>query len=247
LWDGLRGAWCSQINAGKANDAVSSNDASFGGSAEWEQKGFRFDGVGDHLRAASYVSDVASKQFSVFSRWRTDLDENASSAHVVFAYRENSGNDLIQLNNQSMIPSLQIRSSGTAIKETNGTTLDKGQWHTTVGMYDGIGNVHSLFVNGKIAGTISQSFAGTIASNEIFIGSYRTAGGSDHDGYISDTLVWDRLLSPSEIALLNADPLAPFRQRRYAPVSLPTAAPTFNHWYAVPGRINRIVGSGVNF
>ena len=65
------------------------------------------------------------------------------------------------------------------------------------------------------------------------------------NGPISSVYIFDRGLSPNEIKQLYVDPLAPFRQRRSIPFGI-TAAPSFNNWYARPGRTNRIVGSGVH-
>jgi hypothetical protein len=78
------------------------------------------------------------------------------------------------------------------------------------------------------------------------LGHYASNTGSEWDGGIIAAMAYDRALSADEVALLNADPLAPFRQRRYAPVSLQTEEPTFNHWYALPGRIHRFIGLGVH-
>ena len=65
------------------------------------------------------------------------------------------------------------------------------------------------------------------------------------NGQVDSVYLHDRVLSPQEIKQLYVDPLAPFRQRRSIPFGI-TAAPSFNNWYARPGRTNRIVGSGVH-
>jgi hypothetical protein len=80
------------------------------------------------------------------------------------------------------------------------------------------------------------------------LGHYASNTSSEWGGGIIAAMAYDRALSPNEIKQLYADPLAPFRQRRYAPFSLTTEEPptTFNHWYALPGRIHRFIGLGVH-
>jgi hypothetical protein len=125
---------------------------------------------------------------------------------------------------------------------TSNAVYTIGKWHHYVVTRD-VTTVRS-YLDGVLVDT-DTGITGTYTTNPISIGYYDT-GTLGFDGDIGLVQIYNRPLRGDEVAELAADPMGMFRQRRYAPVSLQVEEPSFNNWYARPGRKNRIIGSGVH-
>lgn len=104
---------------------------------------------------------------------------------------------------------------------------------------------HAIYVNGQLKNSAHYTGTRSVAGNQNYIGIFKGNVSYPTGGSISSILYYSRILSPTEIKQLYADPVAPFRQRRRV-IASTQVAPAFNNWYARPGRKNRIIGSGVH-
>jgi len=253
LWDGLKSAWVPSLgNTGlRVRDVVGSNDGDSHSSTIWEENGLRYvlnsgdrgTTCGPDSRlinlpeisiALRFKANAASdgRQLSIFSKI-TDQNECA------FDFRRMSDNSSLFVVERATVRNRTPTPSG---------TFAAGEWYDVVCTFDR-GTTHCI-VNGELIATESGGpILNTSFDADVCIGDNKRPNIYTFDGVVQTAMVWDRALTQDDARNLHADPLAPFRQRRYAPFSLTTEEPptTFNHWYALPGRINRIVGSGVNF
>jgi hypothetical protein len=111
-----------------------------------------------------------------------------------------------------------------------GTNLWDGQWHDVVGSYDG--NTIRLYVDGVQIGS-GTSYPGSLEyllhdSNDLFIGNYPGCATHEFLGAIDDVVVWNRALSPSDIAALPSSQSA-------APASPPPSPPAGGGTGGQPG------------
>lgn len=86
-----------------------------------------------------------------------------------------------------------------------GSGVWDGRWHLAVGTFDG--TTIRLYVDGAEVGTGTQ-YPGPIEyvlsdANDLFIGAYPSCPGKDFNGTISDVRVWNRALTPSDVAALT--------------------------------------------
>jgi Concanavalin A-like lectin/glucanases superfamily len=86
-----------------------------------------------------------------------------------------------------------------------GQAVWDGKWHLAVGTFDG--TTIRLYVDGAQVGSGTQ-YPGPLEyllrdSNDLFIGNYPSCGGEAFLGDIADVQVWNRALSPAEVAGLG--------------------------------------------
>lgn len=253
LWDGLVGAWMPGLGVtGATLRDVSGQDnhgtlTSMDPATDWvtTSRGLAldFDGVNDHVEVGTN-EPLEGKYENTFGGW-VRFSSGSSFVGTIIGKSGYSGNP-----------------SAWTLQWHNGTVVFSGRrWSNT--KFHSFGSVNSnwyhflvrtdrvsqaLYVNGNLE--VSDNITGVGAvldhSQSLQIGKQDVASFErPWKGEIGFTSVYDRALSPNEIKQLYVDPLAPFRQRRSIPFGI-TAAPSFNNWYARPGRTNRIVGSGVH-
>lgn len=79
--------------------------------------------------------------------------------------------------------------------------------------------VITVDVNGNCVATINGiSGSGPIGKQNptaISLGSYNSGGGQDLNGVLDATTIWNRVLTPAEIAQLTLDPFAPYRSNAH--------------------------------
>ena len=73
---------------------------------------------------------------------------------------------------------------------------------------------HAIYVNGELKNSAHYTGTRSVAGNQNYIGIYRDNNNYPTGGSISCILYYSRILSPSEIKHLYADPLAPFRRKK---------------------------------
>jgi len=252
LWDGLKSAWVPSLgNTGlRVRDVVGSNDGDSHSSTIWEENGLRYvlnsgdrgTTCGPDRRlinlpeisiALRFKANAASdgRPLSIFSKI-TDINECA------FDFRLLDDRSSIFVVERATVRNRTPTPSGTFVP---------GEWYDVVCTFNR-GTTHCI-VNGELIATESGGpLLNTSLDADVCIGDNKRPNIYTFDGVVQAAMVWDRALTQDDARELHADPLAPFRQRRYAPFSLTTEEPptTFNHWYALPGRINRFIGLGVH-
>jgi len=249
LWDGLVGAWMSSLGvtgdtlrdvSGNGNHGTLTNmDA----ATDWvtTSKGLAldFDGIGDHASIPdSPVFKLGFSDFSAFALiyYRRGINTD----DCIFEFRGNGGgfSSWVWFINSS--DRLQVWRPGLTSQSTD--ALVENKWH-----HLGIvrkNNIVTFFIEAKDSGTSDWTQNADSDSSGIRIAT-RNDTSNSLNAELHSAQLYNRALSPDEIKQLYVDPLAPFRQRRSIPFGI-TAAPSFNNWYARPGRTNRIVGSGVH-
>jgi len=259
LWDGLGGAWMPGLGVtGGTLRGVSGNEnhgtlTNMDAATDWvtTSKGLALDFDGG--TSSNHVSLGASDK----------IYENLTAATWVFWVKFNSFNysynQLLETyaptNNYQL--SCLVKSNGKlafylsgvgGVSNYDGTglhTLASEKWYQLAYVYEG-SKKQDGYVDARFDGRASNIKPSLISTtNEVFVSRSIYGGGRYIDGQYGSVFQYNRALSPNEIKQLYVDPLAPFRQRRSIPFGI-TAAPSFNNWYARPGRTNRIVGSGVH-
>jgi len=259
LWDGLVGAWMPSLGVtGETLRDVSGNGnhgtlTNMDAATDWvaTSKGLALDFDGG--TSSNHVSLGASDK----------IYENLTAATWVFWVKFNSFNysynQLLETyaptNNYQL--SCLVKSNGKlafylsgvgGVSNYDGTglhTLASEKWYQLAYVYEG-SKKQDGYVDARFDGRASNIKPSLISTtNEVFVSRSIYGGGRYIDGQYGSVFQYNRALSPNEIKQLYVDPLAPFRQRRSIPFGI-TAAPSFNNWYARPGRTNRIVGSGVH-
>jgi hypothetical protein len=92
-----------------------------------------------------------------------------------------------------------------ALSPDAGSSVWDGNWHLVTGTYDG-SSLH-LYVDGQQVGSgtpFSSPIAYSLQNNDLFFGSYLGCQGLDYPGVIDEIAIWNRALTPAEIA---AEPL----------------------------------------
>ena len=268
LWDGLEAAFVpalgptggtirdisKRLNLGRVTgDAVLE---SMDPSASWEAKfgswGVNFDSSSSDyasIPGGAGIGYNADTDFAIVTGFECTAPESAS-----FVYSEGRDDNTrpvvairIDDDGTSAFGTREI-ASGASFNLVSGTeTVTDGKSHGVVGDYSRTTFEARHWQDGKYSGSATHDNLNRSLFNRSTIGALgRITTANFLDGRVTVVLRYSRRLSQEEATLLSLDPLAPFRQRRYFPVSLQTEEPSFNHWYAIPGRINRIVGSGVH-
>jgi len=273
LWDGLRGAWVPELGptgtkvfdaSGRSHNALLTNmDPATDWVRQGEHAALDFDGISNYLEVeessrAEWAFVQNTLDFTISLRFRVNelgtrdilFGTSAASTEKGFQAAVQTDGRLQFLAFNSVGPSTADRTVTYAQSESG--SINALQWHSVVI----VGNSETLECRILVDGVDTTSFvypfsgfATGDSTRSLNIGRTNHSSTIDPlDGQIASFAIWDKSLGSTSVKRLSADPLAPFRQRRYAPVSLPTEEPpvTFNHWYAMPGRINRIVGSGVH-
>jgi hypothetical protein len=88
------------------------------------------------------------------------------------------------------------------LSPNDGQSVWNGQWHNVIGTYDG--SSVRLYVDGRQVGSGTPDTApiayGLPTTNDLTIGDYRGCTGLDFSGSVDEVKVFDRALSPLEIA-----------------------------------------------
>jgi hypothetical protein len=252
LWDGLRGAWVPALgNSGDVHNIV---DKTVGTSNSLTWGPNHID-----LGAAGYI-DVGSKDYfaagedcSVFWHERINEVDTLYAGRLQMSISGSSFDFRVIRTDAISYQYLTLGPTpGTGVSRVAGApsiASSVGIWNSFLITSSDPSSVveadYRCFVNGQEKAVLNSSdFGASAGSNKIGFHS----SGQEPDCDISVFCIWDRRLTPDEAKILAVDPLAPFRQRRTAIYSTQaTEPPLFNHWYALPSRIHRIIGSGVNF
>lgn len=251
LWDGLAGAWVPSLgNTGHALLDLSGNghNSTIWTNPYWDPRGVAF-GL---TTSNGYEVDLSwfdpSRFCQVSAFWYngTPCEARTSCGMCHWGVGETEFlSRFSDANATSLRNALTL--SGTKFDNTITGSAKVGR-NLVAFQYDDGPNIGQQYFNGDLTETSGGTgTASAWTTHEIWgwaSGSQLAMLGEDFSG--SAILLYDRWLTRQELDALNADPLAPFRQRRTAIYSTQaTAPPAFNHWYTRPGRKHRIVGSGV--
>lgn len=101
--------------------------------------------------------------------------------------------------------------TGSAVGVLSTSTIALNRWTHVVGVYNGIDL--RLYIDGILNCTpVECTGALTSRANDLFLGTGSTTTDQLFNGQISDILIYNRALSPSEIALLYIEPFCMFER-----------------------------------
>ena len=246
FWDGLVGAWAPGLGAtGSTLRDVSGNKL----HGEWTAGSPAYSYCEKTKRHAADFSDTEIQTASVerpftftFCCW-VKIDYAASDTFARIA-EHGLNNSVTLCINKNLAPNkFMFQRLGSSSEGAASDTDISGDWQHVAMKYDG--SKQYIYVDGYLENTF---IAGSVAaSSQIWHFGRNSAAPSltRLNGSVADIRYFNSSISDAQIKSIYLNPLAPFRQRRSIPFGI-TAAPSFNNWYARPGRTNRIVGSGVH-
>jgi hypothetical protein len=225
LRDGLVGAWVPELGAtgarlldqsGRGNHGTLQNGPTWETTARGTE--ILYDGVDQYTDCGSNVGNFsASDAFSAIV-WvtpevtPTDFDYlfgRGSAAPPNKGWRvSNSG-----AGNRQKIKLQFTDEVGTHERISTDDVLVADTPLVYVATYDGGGNISgsAQYVNGEFdsGSTVGGALSDVVVSASVSIGARSTDTGGPFNGNVS-AMLWDRVLTPSEIQQLYIDPLAPF-------------------------------------
>jgi hypothetical protein len=153
-----------------------------------------FDGTADAINTGS---DFIGAQSLTVSCW-IKIDSYGETAGRIL----DNGNLIFSVRNDGTLANgVQFISNGATSALSAANAITTGTWyHVAVSRVSSGGSTTNIYINGVLSGTANQS-SGTPAagSTNVFIGS-NGVGTRDFDGQISDLMVFNRVLTATEIS-----------------------------------------------
>jgi len=253
LWDGLKGAWVPEMGSVGLSQIPNAVDSTFGTLTGFPSNnlttrggrglGLEYSGsLNERLDTNIKVSDIGGTGATYCVLYRPDASTEVA---YLMCDRGAVGNYSFILNNSK---TFLVRWNGSFFTGQISAAFTSKEWHLCCLRWDGA-NAQGVILSedGSIQKTTKGSVGSYTSGYNLFVGNNDPSYSQlyEVDGVIGASYIWNRWIDDDVLVKLFADSLAPFRQRRFIPFGI-TAAPTFNNWYARPGRTNRIVGSGVH-
>ena len=247
LWRGLVGAWVPNLGVtgetlrnatGRASNGHLTNMSA---QSSWvtTNKGLAldFDGATHYVLADDFGQKL-TEQATVVSRFRQDILKTGSAKAVIYPYSATSWSApyyswQLGFNNGKIFCGFNVNFSFQVGILEDAVIRPTGQDFTVCGVFER--GFISLYADGKLLATKNVSSSGTTikygSNKNVVFGLnapyFPTEG---LDGKVSETLLYDRALTDSEIKQLYRNPTAPFQKTRrevFAPAATP-ASTTYN-------------------
>jgi alkaline phosphatase D len=87
-------------------------------------------------------------------------------------------------------------------------TVPNKTWYNMIVTYDASAQDITFYFNGTSFGTTTLTGA-VDAADRLVVGGHRTGTGRNWEGYIDDVAIWDEVISSTEIARLQTQPVVP--------------------------------------
>ena len=231
LWDGLVGAWMPSLGVtGETLRDVSGNGnhgtlTNMDAATDWvgTSKGLAL----DFDRANDIV--IVNDQNGFFRRSGTD-DLSVSCwiyPTITGGYQSILGNRSSHYSFNYLI--YEHLNGGTI--QLHGNTQNKSNYTPPSGKWTHIvatvrKNIYRLYANGELVGGPSSYNYWVANPTLLCFGAYSTNASEPYGGRLTDTSIYFRALSPSEIKQLYVDSLSPFRLKKRTVVRVPATVPT---------------------
>jgi len=226
---GLVGAWF--FNEGSGNKVYdlsgNRNTGVFVGNIAWDSGKFGSvlisDGIGDYVNCGAnniIISDLTDVTVNIWlyitSTTATYSETFTSGSHIVSS-QPNAAGWVIWCSYQSSNIKFSVAKSNTVRVTTPTKTLSLNTWYMVTGVFVKATSTAYLYVDGVLIGSATNinvdAFAGSVCN--ISASTYGVIGKLDVP------MIYNRALSPSEIALLYREP---FRMFERDPIELWSAA-----------------------
>ena len=214
LTDGLVASWCfdhdfTATTGGTAFDATPINGVEveatagrFGGAARFIGSSSQYLSVGtpvitpglDHSYSVWYRANWTS--LSVGASHRQFILESKPTVSISYGLRNEDGDGLDTLGE------VYTEWPGGYEFERFDHSHDEDLWNNLIVTYDASASLHTIYRNGIQVGTLDSSnpLSDTAGLN---IGTYRDGNDRFFDGWIDDVGIWNRVLTPAEIGVLQ--------------------------------------------
>ncbi len=178
-------------------DACPNSTGPTGGETGKFGNGVDFDGSDDYLLVADNPIldfEAATEDFSIFAWVRRDSDNTEDG----IVGKKDGGGDGYELKIQGVADTLQFRLDG--IGPAGSTTITDTNWHHVGVTIDRDGD-GQLYLDGEPDGSpASMNSEAMDTINALAIGATRNTGENPFDGAIDEARIYNRALSPSEVA-----------------------------------------------
>ena len=145
---------------------------------------------------------ITTTSLSVVAWIKSETTDYATTVHVAGIYDAGNNNRMYRLGVSSAEKAgFYVSVDGTAnTAVVSTTTVADGAWHHIAGVFDNANDLIYIYVDGSANGT-PVAHVGNISSQteEFSIGGFNTAS-SLFDGLIDEVAVFNRVLTPTEIA-----------------------------------------------
>lgn len=190
-----------------AVDSVGENDGALLGDPAWQPTGGRlagalkFDGLNDRVTCGTFNPSAATGMLSVclWAKW----NGHTGNWQTLIAKRDawNANDMMWQIEAHSSTDTLGFFREGST-PEDGDPKLRVGQWEHVAATFDG--TTATFYVNGVPTGSGPFSF-GSGAQAAVVFGASQTNGENPFNGALDDVRLYDRALSPAEVAQLAAE------------------------------------------
>ncbi len=212
--DGLVFYWRG-IPAGYAVDeSFGRNDGTLVGSPVWVGQGLDFDGSADYIDVTGLRAGYITLPATTIIWFKCDvLPSTTGDEYTLIRYATPATNqERWQIRVDDGDDKLEgTVEGGTAFKSTAAITA--GKWHQAI-LISYANNSHQIFLDTIAGETNATAFGGAGATPELRFGVNYFNGLRDYmKGQIADIKIYNRALSPSEIADLSINPDLPMQQQ----------------------------------
>jgi hypothetical protein len=258
LAKGLVGCWLFNERGGVCRDAVYGNIGTLTNAVWKPDQSIYFDGTGDYVSVPSknYYSFPAGQGFSIVCKFKINNTPGANAAGLVSKLQDDSpflmewsiyitsANKIIfQLNDGNVTTWIRSLSSvvltnGTSytfVGTFNGGTSNTGINHYINGVYDSGPTRTNNGIYAAMDASLSTVDFGAILRDSTYAGYL--------DGHIYYAMIYQRVLSPSEILSLYQSPYAMFQRDEAWLYKAPAAGGGWKPAWAARNR--RTIGLGV--
>ena len=180
-----------------------------------------FDGTNDNVRITESASiDVGATTDSYsLAGWFKTSASYASTAGEFFAKNDGAGTSAFELyfNTSNNVCFGIYDGTNDTNACTSGLTLNDGQWHHVVGIRNASADTVSIYIDGKLANSLTDTTTASCANNDdVSIGNGGTSYTAfDFNGQVDDVRIYRYPLTPQQIKTVMNDNSAV----RFAPVT----------------------------
>jgi len=198
VWgENASGVWLMDEGNGTAvNDSSGNNNHGVNDGADWVANGLDFDGVSDSLEVSTFSTEMVTTKAYTFMYSLNTIDSAPlwASRHVML-HDGTDGLGTVQDENGKIV--VYTMGGNTQPESAVGTSINDGQPHTVVAVFDQINEIISVYVDGMLDYQVTSYTDNSSTTNaKLYIGHYD----SDYfDGYMEDVYVYDRALSTEEV------------------------------------------------
>lgn len=235
LWDGLVGAWMPSLGvtgetlrdvSGNGNHGTLTNmDAATDWVATSKGLALDFDGSNDYATIGNVLN--ISGGISISSWVNLDVFPSGSGRSLIVSKGYDGTDEAYHLGfaGGSLLRFYTFNSTLGIRGVVYTHSFSVSRWYNIVGTFDE--SIWRLYIDGVNVINVTDPVALRVTSQPLIIGASSLSGSVSRffNGSISNTSIYNRALSPTEIKQLYVDSLAPFRTKKRTVVRVPAAVP----------------------